>query len=72
MEKTILSTAQFPPVTFPVIGDLLVTLLAGIKEKGLTLYRKPLDFLARQEGFEPPTYRFVACCSIQLGYWRVR
>ncbi len=26
--------------------------------------------LARQEGFEPPTYRFVACCSIQLGYWR--
>ena len=27
--------------------------------------------VARQEGFEPPTYRFVACCSIQLGYWRV-
>ena len=27
--------------------------------------------MARQEGFEPPTYRFVACCSIQLGYWRI-
>ena len=30
-----------------------------------------LACVARQEGFEPPTYRFVACCSIQLGYWRV-
>ncbi len=31
-----------------------------------------LACVARQEGFEPPTYRFVACCSIQLGYWRAR
>ena len=29
-----------------------------------------LILLARQERFERPTYRFVACCSIQLGYWR--
>ena len=28
-------------------------------------------FVARWEGFEPPTYRFVACCSIQLSYQRM-
>ena len=27
--------------------------------------------LARQEGFEPPTYWFVASHSIQLSYWRI-
>ena len=26
--------------------------------------------LARSEGLEPPTYKFVACCSIQLSYDR--
>ncbi len=24
----------------------------------------------RSEGLEPPTYKFVACCSIQLSYDR--
>src|SRR5690606_20242013 len=28
-------------------------------------------FLARPEGFEPPTPKFVAWCSIQLSYGRV-
>ena len=28
--------------------------------------------LARQEGFEPPTYWFVASHSIQLSYWRIK
>ncbi len=26
--------------------------------------------IARSEGLEPPTYKFVACCSIQLSYDR--
>lgn len=25
----------------------------------------------RSEGLEPPTYKFVACCSIQLSYDRM-
>ena len=27
--------------------------------------------ISRSEGLEPPTYKFVACCSIQLSYDRV-
>ena len=27
--------------------------------------------LARQKGFEPPTFRLGGGCSIQLSYWRV-
>ncbi len=34
-------------------------------------YHKSLKFMARLERFERPTYRFVACCSIQLSYERV-
>jgi hypothetical protein len=26
--------------------------------------------MARSEGLEPPAYKFVACCSIQLSYDR--
>ena len=29
-----------------------------------------LTKLARQEGFEPPTYGLEVRCSIQLSYWR--
>ena len=29
-----------------------------------------IDFLARPEGFEPPTPRFVVWCSVQLSYGR--
>jgi hypothetical protein len=29
-----------------------------------------LIYLVRQEGLEPPTYRFEVCHSIQLSYWR--
>ena len=28
--------------------------------------------LARQEGFEPPTYCLEGSCSILLSYWRIR
>ena len=31
-----------------------------------------LKKLARRQGFEPRTYRFVACCSIQLSYQRTQ
>ena len=27
--------------------------------------------MARQEGFEPPTYRLEGGCSILLSYWRI-
>ena len=27
--------------------------------------------MVRSEGLEPPTYKFVACCSIQLSYDRM-
>lgn len=40
-------------------------------KNGVTVnHRNPLKYLARQERFELPAYRFVACCSIQLSYWR--
>ena len=29
-----------------------------------------MDFMVRPEGVEPPTYWFVASCSIQLSYGR--
>ena len=28
------------------------------------------SYKSRSEGLEPPTYKFVACCSIQLSYDR--
>jgi hypothetical protein len=33
--------------------------------------RKLLKDLARPEGFEPPTPRFVVWCSVQLSYGRL-
>ena len=30
------------------------------------------DVMARQEGFEPPTYCLEGSCSILLSYWRIR
>ena len=30
----------------------------------------PFSSKSRSEGLEPPTYKFVACCSIQLSYDR--
>ena len=32
----------------------------------------PEFFLARQKGFEPPTFWFVAKHSIRLSYWRIQ
>src|SRR5690606_18718785 len=40
------------------------------KRKGQRMTAGPLDFMARPEGFEPPTPKFVAWCSIQLSYGR--
>ena len=42
----------------------------------LLLKQKPdaqmgIRFLARQKGFEPPTFRLGGGCSIQLSYWRM-
>ena len=43
------------------------------KEKGLASFsHKSLKFMVRLERFELPAYRFVACCSIQLSYSRIR
>ncbi len=41
-----------------------------MKIKEVAKYRNPLKMLARREGFEPPTPRFEAWCSIQLSYRR--
>ncbi len=42
-------------------------------KKGLTATcRKSLIFLARLEGFEPPTYGLEVRCSIHLSYRRYR
>ena len=52
------------------VGDRLGH-MRGTNKNGVTVnHRNPLKYLARQERFELPAYRFVACCSIQLSYWR--
>ena len=45
----------------------------GETKKGFTaICCKPLNLLVRPKRFELLTYRFVACCSIQLSYERVQ
>ena len=45
----------------------------GENKKALTVInRKGLIFMVRPKRFELLTYRFVACCSIQLSYERVQ
>ena len=45
-------------------------LLREEKKKGLRFLVSLYSQMVRPEGFELPTYRFVACCSIQLSYER--
>ncbi len=45
-------------------------LFCGQKKKGLRFLVSLYSRMVRPEGFELPTYRFVACCSIQLSYER--
>ncbi len=45
---------------------------AFVIKKGIMIIHNPSKFMARLERFELPTYRFVACCSIQLSYSRIR
>ena len=46
-------------------------LLREEKKKGLRFLVSLYSQMVRPEGFELPTYRFVACCSIQLSYERL-
>ncbi len=39
--------------------------------RGSGTQRASSDVLARQEGFEPPTYCLEGSCSILLSYWRM-
>jgi hypothetical protein len=48
----------------------LPRLVAKGRSKSVS-HHKPLNLLARSEGFEPPTPRFEVWCSIQLSYERV-
>ena len=42
-----------------------------VKQTSLDILPRLVSHL-RSEGLEPPTYKFVACCSIQLSYDRKR
>jgi hypothetical protein len=42
-----------------------------IRQKIRLRGRKLFNLLARPEGFEPPTPRFVVWCSVQLSYGRL-
>lgn len=44
---------------------------AGAEMKGVGPIGRPLYFLVRQEGLEPPTGGLEGHCSIHLSYWRV-
>ena len=39
--------------------------------RGSGAIRTSSDVVARQEGFEPPTYCLEGSCSILLSYWRI-
>ncbi len=45
-------------------------LLTKHRMRWVTMFCKPSKRMARLEGFEPPTYRFEVCRSIQLSYRR--
>ena len=47
-----------------------LTALKTIRKKAYEISHKPYFLMVRPERFELPTYRFVACCSIQLSYER--
>ena len=44
---------------------------SGTKKGLMIIHHKSFKILVRLERFELPAYRFVACCSIQLGYSRI-
>ena len=46
------------------------TTIRCLRPLGDTHHMK-LEYLARQEGLEPPTYCLEGSCSIQLSYWRI-
>ena len=66
--------AQKAHVRTPVLDGQCAAITLQIqsgKEKGLRHKPNPLILLVRSDGVEPPTYWFVASCSIQLSYERV-
>ena len=46
------------------------TRMETIRQNTRVVARKLLNFMARPEGFEPPTPRSVVWCSVQLSYGR--
>ena len=51
--------------------DCCISSFESLPLKPKTGYPTGIRFLARQKGFEPPTFRLGGGCSIQLSYWRM-
>ncbi len=49
---------------------LIICLTNFRQKKRPSISARPLFYMVRQEGVEPPTAWFVARYSIQLSYWR--